>query len=211
MKKVAISVHATDDFSLELIKGLKEFDYIHVDIMDGKFVDTQSNNLNVLKLLQEKHDIPIITHLMVVNPLEYFPKISDYCDIIIFHYESGGNREKLINNIKSFSKKVGIAINPDTKLETILPFLNKIDLVLIMSVYPGKSGQEFIWEVLDKLNLLIGYRHQNKLEFQIDIDGGINTENCKFIHADILTSASSILKSQDPNSVIKSLKYSDEK
>lgn len=75
-----------------------------------------------------------------------------------------------------------------------------------MSVFPGKSGQKFIWEVLDKLNLLIVYRQHNKLEFLIDIDGGINLENAKLIHSDILTSASSILRAKDPNLIIQALK-----
>ncbi len=209
MKKVAVSIHADQNFTPDLISGLKDIDYIHVDIMDGKFVNTRSDNLDILLLLKNNSDIPIIAHLMVLNPIDYLPKLAENIDIFVFHYESLGDKEKIIKKVKLYSKKIGIAINPDTKLEKILPFLNKIDFVLIMSVFPGKSGQEFIWDTLDKINLLFAYRLQHNLKFQIDVDGGINSENAKFINADILTSASAILNAENPNSIIQTLKNTD--
>jgi len=206
MKKVAVAIHAIEDFTPDIIQGIKNLDYIHVDVMDGKFVETKTDNLEVFKILKENYDLPIIAHLMVSNPMIQIEEIKEYIDIILFHYESGGNRDLIIDNVKNLDKKVGIAINPDTPLTKILSFLNRIDIVLIMSVVPGKSGQTFMWEMLDKLNLLYAYRHQNDLKFKIDIDGGINVENAKLIYSDIITSTSAILDAENPNEVIQSLK-----
>ncbi len=206
MKKVAVSIHAIENFTPNILNDLTGLDFLHVDVMDGEFVETNAYNLAVFKILKNSYDLPIIAHLMVKDPIDLIEKLIENIDIFVFHYESSGNIELIIDRVKSFNKKVGIAINPDTKLEKILPFLNKIDLILVMSVFPGKSGQKFVWEVLDKLNLLIVYRQHNKLEFLIDIDGDINLENAKLIHSDILTSASSILRAKDPNLIIQALK-----
>ncbi len=209
MKKVAVSIHAIEDFDPDIIKELNGLDYIHVDVMDGKFVDNTKNNLEAFKLLKENYQIPIIAHLMVINPVEYIEKIIEYADIFVFHYESDGDKDVIIKKVKDYDRKVGLAINPETKLEKILPYLLKIDLILIMSVVPGRSGQEFIWQSLDKVNLLFAYRKKSNLNFKIDIDGGINLKNAKFINSDILSSASTILKAEDSKSIIQELKKSD--
>ena len=210
MKKIAISLHAIENFDPNIIKDLKGLDYIHVDCMDGKFVNNKQNNLGVFKILKDNYNLPIIAHLMVSEPLNYIEKIIRFIDVFIFHIESGGNIDELIQKVRDYNKKVGIALNPDTPLEKIIPYLNKIDIILVMSVHPGWSGQEFIWETPGKINLLFAYRHQNKLKFEIDVDGGINIENAKFINADILTSASAILKAKDPNLIIQLLKESED-
>ena len=208
MKQVAVSIHAIEDFTQDIIKGLVGLDYIHVDVMDGDIVENKAINLEVFKILKNSYDLPIIAHLMVKDPLSVIEKIIQEIDIFIFHYESGGNRELIFEEVKKYNKKVGIAINPETPLIKILSFLNKIDILLIMSVNPGRSGQEFMWEMLDKVNLLFAYRTQNKFNFQIDIDGGVNLENAKLINSDILTSSSTILNAEDPNNIIQQLKNS---
>ena len=210
MKKIAVSLHATEDFDPDIIKGLIGLDYIHIDVMDGEFVENRQNNLSIFKKLKENYDLPLLGHLMVKNPLNYIDKIIDSVDFFVFHYESEGDKEAIINIIKKYKKKIGIAINPDTPLQKIMPYLNKIDIVLIMSVYPGWSGQEFIWETPDRINLLFAYRQQNKLKFEIDVDGGVSPKNAKLINADILTSASAILKADDPNLIIQLLKTSED-
>ena len=96
MKKVAVSVHAIDDFDLSIIKGLKGLDFIHVDVMDGKFVKTKKNNLTVFKVLKSNTSIPIIAHLMVINPIDYVPKIIEYIDGLFFHFESNGDKNSFI-------------------------------------------------------------------------------------------------------------------
>ena len=210
MKKIAISLHAIENFNPTIIKEFKGLDYIHVDIMDGKFVNNKQNNIGVFKILKDNYNLPIIAHLMVSEPLNYIEKIIRFIDVFIFHIESGGKIDELIQKVRDYNKNVGIALNPDTPLEKIIPYLNKIDIILVMSVHPGWSGQEFIWETPGKINLLFAYRHQNKLKFEIDVDGGINTENAKFINAEILTSASAILKADDPNLIIQLLKVSED-
>ena len=211
MKKIAVSIHATEDFNPKIIEGLKGFDFIHLDVMDGVFVDTTNKNLNVFRILEKKYRKPIIAHLMVKNPLEYIDKIFKFIAIFVFHIESEGDKDIIIEKIKNKNKQVGVALNPNTHISKIMPFLDKIDLVLIMSVHPGWSGQEFLKESLEKVNFLLAYKKENKLTFLIDIDGGVNPENAKFINSDILSSASAILEAEDPNFVIQSLKYAYEK
>ncbi|KKL50467.1 hypothetical protein LCGC14_2305200 [marine sediment metagenome] len=211
MKKIAVSIHATVNFNPKIIEGLQGFDFIHVDVMDGVFVNILNKNLNVFRVIEKKYKKPIIAHLMVKNPLEYIDKIFEFIDIFVFHIESEGDKDIIIEKVKNRNRQVGVALNPDTHISKILSFLDKIDLVLIMSVHPGWSGQEFMKEALDKVNFLLTFKKENKLNFLIDIDGGINPENAKFINSDILSSASAILEAEDPNFVIQSLKYAYEK
>ena len=209
MKKVAVSIHAIDEFNPDIIKQLKGLDYIHVDVMDGKFVDNVNRNLNVFKKIKEISDLPIIAHLMVVNPDEYIDKIIEFIDVFLFHYEIDGNINAIIKEIKGWSKKVGIAINPDTEISEIVPYLDDLDMILVMSVYPGWSGQEFIPETIEKVDQLAKYKEI--YNFEIDVDGGVNLENSKnLINADILSSASTILKAKDPNLAIHSLKFTEQ-
>jgi len=181
MKEVAVSIHAKDNFDPLILNGLKGIDYIHVDVMDGKFVKNTNTNLDAFKVLSENYKTPIIAHLMVIDTID----------------------------VKAKNKKVGIAINPNTKISEIVPYLDKIDIVLVMSVFPGWSGQKFIEKTIKKINTLAKYK--NKFDFKIDVDGGINLENAKKLkNTDILSSASTILKAKDPNTIIHALKNSDE-
>ncbi|MFX1569948.1 MAG: ribulose-phosphate 3-epimerase [Promethearchaeota archaeon] len=209
MKKVAVSIHAIDNFSVDILKGLEGFDYIHVDVMDGKFVNNKNINLNVFKILKESYEIPIIAHLMVVNPFDFIENIVNLIDIFLFHFETDSDKLNIIREVRKNNKKVGIALNPDTNISEIVPYLEKIDIVLIMSVIPGWSGQKFIPSIIDKVNQLAEYK--SKFNFLIDIDGGINLENAKLLEkTDILSSSSTILKAKEPNKIIKLLKESDE-
>ena len=209
MKYIAVSVHALEDFSVDILKGLEDFDYIHVDVMDGKFVNNKNNNLNVFRALKETYKTPIIAHLMVINPLDYIKKIINFIDIFLFHFEINSNKTEIIEEIRNKNKKVGLVINPDTAISDIVPYLEKIDLVLIMGVNPGWSGQNFIPKTIKKIDKLAEYK--KKHNFMIDVDGGINPSNAKLLkNTDILTSSSAILKAKNPNKIIKLLKESDE-
>ena len=209
MKQVAVSIHATENFTADILKGLEGFDYIHVDVMDGKFVNNTNNNLSVFKTLKETYEIPIIAHLMVINPFDYIKKIVNFIDIFIFHFEINSDKVNIIEEVRKENKRVGFAINPETHISEIIPFLEKIDLVLIMSVNPGWSGQKFIPNTIKKVNRLAKYK--KKHNFMIDVDGGINPTNAKLLNnTDILSSASTILEAKDPNKIIKLLKESDE-
>ena len=208
MKNIAVSLHATDDFNPDIINGLIGLDYIHVDVSDGKFTPIRNLNLDVFRILNETYETPIIAHMMVTNPSYYIEKIIEYVEIFTFHFEIDRDKSELIEEIGSKKKKVGIAINPDTDIMEIVPYLESIDLVLVMSVYPGGSGQKFIPQSIEKVKTLKKLKERDK--FLIDIDGGININNAKKLEVDILSSTSTILNAKDPNNVIYELKHSDE-
>ncbi len=154
MKKVAVAIFAIKNFTPDVIKGLEGLDYIHVDVIDGKFVETLKNNLDVFKILKETFTLPIIDHLIVVNPYDYIEKIIDYINIFLFYYECEIDKYVIINKIKQKKKMLGIAINPDTDVSELEPFLDEIDVVLVMSVYPRKSGQTLIPDTIKKVSEL---------------------------------------------------------
>jgi ribulose-phosphate 3-epimerase len=208
MKNIAVSLHATDDFNPDIINGLIGLDYIHVDVSDGKFTPIRNLNLDVFRILNETYETPIIAHMMVTNPSYYIEKIIEYVEIFTFHFEIDRDKSELIEEIGSKKKKVGIAINPDTDIMEIVPYLESIDLVLVMSVYPGGSGQKFIPQSIEKVKTLKKLKERYK--FLIDIDGGVNINNAKKLEVDILSSTSTILNAKDPNNVIYELKHSDE-
>jgi len=207
MKKIAVAVHANLNFNLDPLEGLVGLDYIHIDVADGKFTPVINLDLDLFRILNERYDIPIIAHLMVNNPFDYIDKIIDYVHIFTFHYEIKGDKKALINELKNRKKKVGLAIDPDTKIAEITPYLDLVDLVLVMSVYPGGSGQKFIPHSIEKVEKLA--KLKKKYAFIVDIDGGINLINANQLNADILSSTSTILNAKDPNRVIDLLKHSD--
>ncbi|MFX1498804.1 MAG: ribulose-phosphate 3-epimerase [Promethearchaeota archaeon] len=203
--KVAVSIHAKDDFSLKLIEGLNNLDYIHVDVMDGKFVASQNLNLKVLPLIKDSFEVPILVHLMVLNPLDYIHEIMEFVEGIFFHFEIKNDKKPIIDILKENKKKVGLAINPKTKVSEIIELLSLIDLILILGVNPGYSGQKFLPKTIDKINQLAALKKD--FNFKIDVDGGVNLKNAmKMSKVDILTSASTILNAPDPNIIIQMLK-----
>ena len=203
MKKIQISPSILSaDFSKlgDDIKRLEESgaDMIHVDVMDGHFVPNLTIGPPVIKSLRKYTKLPFDVHLMIDPVHKYIKDYSDAgADIITFHPEATENIPETINLIKSFNKKVGISLNPDTKVDAAEQHLNKIDLILIMSVYPGFGGQKFMGEVVQKIKDLDKTRREKNLNFKIEIDGGINFETSKIaIEAgvDILVSGTTIFK-----------------
>ena len=207
MKKIAVSIHARNNFNPNVIKDLDELDYIHVDVADGKFANVRYINLDTFRILKENYNIPIIAHMMVFNPFDYIDKIIKYLHSFTFHLEIEGDKWPIINEIKNRGKNIGIAINPNTKISELIPYLDAIDLVLVMCVYPGRAGQKFIPQSIDKVNRLIVYKKD--FDFEIEVDGGINLENAEKLNADILSSTSTILNSKNPNTIIQLLKHSE--
>ena len=206
MKKIQISPSILSaDFSKlgDDIKRLEDSgaDMIHVDVMDGHFVPNLTIGPPVIKSLRKYTNLPFDVHLMIDPVHKYIKAYSDAgADIITFHPEATDNILETINLIKSLGKKVGISLNPDTEVNTIEKHLDQIDLVLIMSVYPGFGGQTFIKEVVKKIRDLDKIRKDNKLNFKIEIDGGINFETSKVaINAgvDILVSGTTVFKEND--------------
>ena len=206
MKKIQISPSILSaDFS-QLGKDIKRLeesgaDMIHVDVMDGHFVPNLTIGPPVIKSLRKYTKLPFDVHLMIDPVHKYIKAYSDAgADIITFHPEATDNILETINLIKSLGKKVGISLNPDTRINTIEKHLDQIDLILIMSVYPGFGGQTFIKEVIKKIKDLDKIREDKKLNFKIEIDGGINFETSKVaINAgvDILVSGTTVFKEND--------------
>ena len=176
-------------------------DYIHIDVMDGHFVPNLTIGPEVIKKLRPLTKKIFDVHLMI-SPVDNF--IKDFADagadIITFHPEATSNISKTIKLIKDQNKKVGISLKPKSEISLIEDYINQIDLVLIMSVNPGFGGQKFMPEVLNKVKKLDEIRKNSKLNFVIEIDGGINFENSKLAiksGADILVSGTTIFKNNN--------------
>ena len=206
MKKIQISPSILSaDFSQlgNEIKKLEEggADMIHVDVMDGHFVPNITIGPPVIKALKKHSSILFDVHLMISPVHKYIQAFSDAgADIITIHPEATEDLSTSISKIKKLKKRVGISLNPETKVNIIQDHLNKIDLVLIMSVNPGFGGQKFMPEVLDKIRELKKIREQKKVVFDIEIDGGINFDNCKSAidaGANILVSGTTVFKSNN--------------
>lgn len=198
--KVSVSILSSSIKPQDIVKKLDntKADYIHVDIMDGKFVENKTWTISEVKKIVSYSKLPLDVHLMVENPSKY---IEDYAllntSYITFHYEAVKDIDKMINEIKNYGLKVGIAINPKTDEKVLYPYLSKIDQVLVMSVHPGKSGQSFIENTPNKIeNLKQEIINQNAKTI-ISVDGGINDETGKICvdkGVDMLVSASYIHK-----------------
>ncbi len=208
MKKIQISPSILSaDFSQlgNEIKRLNEAgaDMIHVDVMDGHFVPNLTIGPPVIKALKKNSSVPFDVHLMISPVHKYIQAYAEAgADIITIHPEATEDLQKSIDKIKEFKKKVGISLNPETKVDMIKEFLSQINLVLIMSVNPGFGGQKFMPEVLSKIKELDNIREKKKLNFDIEIDGGINFDNSKLAikaGANILVSGTTIFKSNDGN------------
>ena len=179
--KVSPSILASDFSKLgEEVAALAKAgaDYIHVDVMDGHFVPNISMGPSIVKSVRGKTSIPFDVHLMI-DPIE--PYIDDFikagADIISIHPEANDNIEKCIDKIKSNNVKAGLAINPDTNWEVVIPFLDKLDIIVVMSVHPGFGGQKFISSTLEKLKLLRKKIDETHPHIELEIDGGVNFDN----------------------------------
>ena len=204
--KISPSILSADFSQLgNEIKRLEDggADMIHVDVMDGHFVPNLTIGPPVIKALRSSTKLPFDVHLMISPVHKYIKSYAEAgADIITIHPDATDNLKKSINHIKELGKKVGISLNPNTKIDIIKEFLNEINLVLIMSVHPGFGGQKFITEVLVKIKELKKIKDQQNLNFDIEVDGGINFDNSKLAieaGANILVSGTTIFKNNNGN------------
>lgn len=198
--KVSVSVLSSTIKPADITKKLDNTvaDFIHLDIMDGKFTENKTWTFGEVKKMISYSKLPLDVHLMVNNPEKY---IEDYAMIntsyLIFHYEAVKDVQAMIDKIKDYGLKVGISICPDTDVEVLFPYLKQIDQVLVMSVVPGKSGQSFIETTPEKISKLKEEILNQGVKTIISVDGGINDETgnlCKEAGVDMLVSASFIHK-----------------
>ena len=209
MKKISASFLSSKNIPVDLTKlNETDVDLIHVDIMDGKFVKNKTMPFSEMKNIYKYTSKRLEVHLMVDNPSKYIPLYAELnTECIMFHIESSEDIIKNLELIKSFSIKCGLAISPDTKVYELIPYLPYLDQVLVMSVYPGEGGQEFMPSTKDKLKELKELIKAYNLNILIDVDGGINdTILDKVEDADILTAGYYIINSDNYQEKITSLR-----
>lgn len=184
--------------------------YLHLDIMDGHFVPNLSFGAGVVSSLRRHTNLLFDIHLMVENPLFYVDSfIKAGADIITFHYESVIDPLATIRAIKAHEIPCGISISPKTAAEAVLPYIDLVDTVLVMTVEPGFGGQAFMPEMLDKARLLRRAAIKKDIPLHIEVDGGINENNtayCTEAGVDILVAGSALFKTKRPRSVMQAMR-----
>ncbi|MFC4023198.1 ribulose-phosphate 3-epimerase [Oceanobacillus longus] len=212
MTKIAPSILSADFSKLgEEIKDVENggADYIHVDVMDGHFVPNITIGPLIVEAIKPVTSLPLDVHLMIENPDTY---IADFAkagaSIITVHQEASPHLHRTIQLIKANGTKAGVVINPATPVEMIKPILSEVDLVLIMTVNPGFGGQSFIHETLKKIEQIFTWRKELNLTFEIEVDGGVNTETAKLCTdagADVLVAGSAVFNQSNRHQAIKDI------
>jgi len=208
-KKLAASFLGSKNAGLALRKlNVTDIDFIHVDIMDGKYVKHKTMPFSELSTITYYTEKRLDVHLMVIKPLKWIDNLATLnVDCITVHLDIKDDLDTIINKCHMYGIKVGVAVNPKDDIESIYGLLDKVDKILIMSVEPGRSGQEFIPESVSKLNTLKSEITKRKLKTIISIDGGVNLSNIKDLkNADIIVSGSTILNSEDYQDTITKLR-----
>lgn len=209
MAKVAPSILSADFSKLGAgVQEICEFgaDYIHVDVMDGAFVPNISFGAGVMKSLNNVATIPYDVHLMIEDPDRYIEDfVTPNTEFITVHQEACRHLDRTIQHIHSTGVKAGVALNPATPIVMVEDVLDKVDMILIMSVNPGFGGQKFIPRALDKIRRLDEIRKASGYDFVIEVDGGVNLQNCeelKSVGTDILVAGSAVFKAESRKEAI---------
>ncbi len=185
-------------------------DLIHVDVMDGVYVPNITFGMPMVSAIKPYSSVPLDVHLMITEPEKYVGSFVDSgADIVTFHPEASKDVKKGLDIIKSKGAKCGLVLNPDKPLDLVYPYLAEIDMVLLMSVFPGFGGQKFIESVLDKAKVLKEYIDKNNLNVDIEIDGGVSSKNAEQVRnsgVNILVAGSAVFKSENPTKEILLIK-----
>ena len=162
---------------LQVMKNSR-IEMIHIDVMDGVFVPNITFGHKIIEDIKKHFDIKCDAHLMVTEPEKHIDNfINAGADIITVHVEASENIDNIIEKVKQRGVKIGISLNPDTDVQILEKYIHKVDMFLVMSVFPGYGGQKFILETLDKIDILVKWRKENNLTYDIEIDGGIKKDN----------------------------------
>ncbi|HEY6873011.1 MAG TPA: ribulose-phosphate 3-epimerase [Geobacteraceae bacterium] len=213
MKKIAPSILSADFARLgDEVRAVAAAgaDYIHVDVMDGHFVPNITIGPLVVEAVRKVTELPLDVHLMIENPDLYIPEFARAgADIIVVHAEATNHLHRTVQLIKSFGKKAGVSLNPATPLNVLDYILDELDLVLLMTVNPGFGGQSFIEACLPKVHALRGMLDKRGLETELEVDGGVKTDNIdRIAHAgaDVFVAGSAVFGSPDYAATIAELK-----
>lgn len=216
MVKIAPSILSADFARLgEEITSVSSADYLHFDVMDGRFVPNISIGIPVLESVRKNTDMVLDVHLMIEDPHLYAGRFADAgADLVVFHLEAETehNIDAIIRDIHEKRKRVGIAIKPATPAEKLIPWLSRIDLALVMTVEPGFGGQKFMKDMMPKVGLLRKQINEEGLDCELEVDGGVNPETaeiCIINGANVLVAGSDIFKAADRAERIKLLRRAE--
>ena len=208
---IAPSILAADfGYLMRDIKAVENADFLHIDVMDGHYVNNISFGIPVIESIRKYTGMKFYTHLMITNPEKYVKAFADAgSDNITFHLECSEDADSLIKEINSYGKSAGISVHPDTPIEKVFPYIGKVDIILIMTVYPGFGGQGFMessYERIEKLKKAIDEAGADTL---ISVDGGVVDSNIKSIYdagARLFVAGSSVFHAEDPGKAVEDLK-----
>lgn len=205
--KIAPSVLAADYANLETeLKKCSDAQYIHLDVMDGHFVPNISIGAPVIKAIRAVTKVPFDVHLMISHPLKYVENFADAgADIICFHIESESDTQETIDKIIASGCKAAVALKPKTPASAVMPYIDKLSMVLVMTVEPGFGGQSFMADMMPKIEEI----RKAAPDIDIEVDGGINAETIKTAAAagaNVFVAGSAVFKSEDPKKRLKRLK-----
>ena len=209
---IAPSILAADfGYLMRDIKAVENnCEYLHIDVMDGHYVDNISLGIPVIQSIRKYTDIKFYTHLMITEPEKYIKAFADCgSDNITFHLECAKDPDKLIDEIKALGKSAGISIDPDTPVEAVFPYIGKVDIILIMTVYPGFGGQGYLTSSDERIRKLRKAIDEQGADTIISVDGGVKKSNIKEIYdagARLFVAGSAVFNAEDPGKAVEELK-----